>query len=136
MATIIEIKFAEMPVGVEGGYHFKIIGTGLAKASEVYFVDAASKRISVYHFTVVDDATITSTTPELSKDGMATINVTVDKVDATPAKTPANLVRTGPDPNCPVALCKTVILGEYVNRIYVAHQNPSNYLWGVPKKTF
>ncbi|VVE18939.1 hypothetical protein PAQ31011_03046 [Pandoraea aquatica] len=68
------------------GGEFAILGSGFTGASQVYFVDAASKKIPASQFTVVSDETIECSCPPFSKVGPARGYVVVGNQEATPVK--------------------------------------------------
>ncbi|WP_150576600.1 hypothetical protein [Pandoraea aquatica] len=71
----------------EGG-EFEIQGSGFTGASEVYFIDAASKKIPASNFTVVSDEQIDCSCPPFSQSGPARGYVIVDNEEASPVKNP------------------------------------------------
>ncbi|WP_157123080.1 IPT/TIG domain-containing protein [Pandoraea vervacti] len=81
MATIT--NFTGGDVDRAGGTPFTMTGTGLAKTVQVYFVDAAGKKIHAASFTVVSDTKVTGIFPPFSSSGKASVTLSVGE-HATP----------------------------------------------------
>ncbi|VVE18854.1 hypothetical protein PAQ31011_03042 [Pandoraea aquatica] len=86
MATITKVAVVKATCR-EGG-EFEIWGSGFSGASEVYFVDAASTKIPVTSFTVVDDGTISCACSKFTQAGLARAYVVIGDEEASPVKNP------------------------------------------------
>ncbi|VVE18922.1 hypothetical protein PAQ31011_03045 [Pandoraea aquatica] len=86
MASISRISVIKASCYKDG--EINIFGSGFTGASQVYFVDAASKKIPASKFTVVNDGQINCLCPPFSQEGIARGHVVIGSEEAVPVITP------------------------------------------------